>query len=105
MSVVKRSFLQSNKPDPAIELLKGQLGQRPSPAIYELLAKAEGENNRPGAALQMLAEFYFMYGQLHTAIDQLNLALRQGDISALEANRIEQRISEIKQIIINEKQF
>lgn len=99
------TLLQSNKAAPAVELLKSQLNERPSPAIYELLAKAEGENNRPGAALQMLAEFYFMYGQLHTAIDQLNLALRQGDISAIEANRIEQRINEIKQIAITEKQF
>ncbi|MDH5545677.1 MAG: M48 family metalloprotease [Gammaproteobacteria bacterium] len=98
-------LLASNQAAKAINLLKTQLDQRPSPVVFELLAKAEGENDRPGAALAMLAEYYFMFGQIHTAIEQLSLALRQKDVSASEANRIEQRIAELKRIAIIEKEF
>lgn len=99
------TLLLSGHSEQAIRLLKDQLAERPTPAVYELLAKAEGENNHPGTALRMFAEYYFMYGQIHTAIEQLNLALRQKDISTADANRIEERITELKRIAIMEKEF
>lgn len=86
-------------------ILSPLLKDRPSPVVFELLAKAEGETDNPGAALQMMAEYYFLHGQTRTAIDQLTLALRQKDISAWEANRIEGRLKELKEIALMEQQL
>ena len=99
------SLHEIRKLNEAKQLLLSQINNRPTPTVYELLAKIEGESNRPGSALQMLSEFYFMYGQTHTAIEQLNLALRQKDIDKIETARIEQRLEELKKIAIMERSF
>jgi len=79
--------------------------QRISPIYYELLAKAEGDAGHPGLAHQALAEYYFLNGYTRNAIEQLNLALREKDINAIEMNRIEERIKQLKELLILEKQL
>ena len=99
------TLLQMNKPQLAKQYLTPLLKDRPSPIVYELLSKAAGETNKPGAALQMLAEYYFLYAQTHTAIDQLGLALRQPDTTPAMAGQIQKRINELKKTALAEQQL
>ncbi len=99
------ALLQMNKPQQAKSYLKPLLKDRPSPIVYELLSKAAGETNQPGAALQMLAEYYFLYAQTSTAIDQLGLALRQPDVTPKMVGQIQMRINELRKIALAEQQF
>ena len=73
--------------------------------IYELWAKAASIAGPAWETNVASAEAYYLYGNLHFAIDQLNKALAYKGLSDYEQARIEARLKEFKQMLKNrEKQ-
>ncbi|MDH5377787.1 MAG: tetratricopeptide repeat protein, partial [Gammaproteobacteria bacterium] len=97
------TLLQFGEPEKAASLLNSMKKNHPTPPLYQLLAKAEGESRHTAKAHQALAEFYFLNGLTHTAIEQLNLALKQRRVSDMDKIRIESRMQEFKEIALAEK--
>jgi predicted Zn-dependent protease len=94
-----QALLQSNKPQEAVRLLRQHMRtQSPTPELYNLLARAEGESGDAIEAHQSLAEYYYLCGQTRTAIDQLNIALslskEQND--PFQTPRIKARLEQLK---------
>lgn len=94
-----QALLQSSRPQQAAQLLRQYIRSgTPSPELYHLLARAEGESGNPIEAHQSLAEYYYLSGQTRTAIDQLNIALslskEQDD--PFQTPRIKARLEQLK---------
>lgn len=47
-----------------------------SPQLYKLLAQGEHQNNNLTASHEALAEYYYLMGQLHSGVEQLDIALK-----------------------------
>ncbi len=60
--------------------------------LYKLLARASGESGNLVAAHQYQAEYYYQSFQLESAIRQLDIALRERDLSFYQSSRIEARL-------------
>lgn len=99
------TLLLNGQPNKAREAVLGVVKDHPSPAVYELLAKASDDAGYPGAAHEALAEYYFQLGQTQVAIRQLGLALREKDTDAADASRIETRTQELTELAKLEKQL
>ncbi len=98
------ALIQSGDPLKARNVLEEYIKNTPpTPAAYELLAKADGNAGFSGAAHRALAEYYYLKGETHTAIEQLQLALQQKDITDREADLIEARIDTLKSVAEDEK--
>lgn len=67
--------------------------------IYKLWAKAASVAGPAWETNVASAEVYYIYGNLHFAIDQLNKALKHKQLSQYEQARIEARLNEFKQIL------
>lgn len=94
-----QALLQSNQPRQATQLLRQHMrSQSPTPELYNLLARAEGESGDAVDAHQSLAEYYYLSGQTRTAIEQLDIALslskEQDD--PFQTPRIKARLEQMK---------
>ncbi len=94
-----RALLQNGQAEQARNILLPLLHKRHSPSLLRLLAQAERNSGHPGAAHKYLAEYYYRYGHLRTALEHLQQALDQKDIVPSEAKSIQARIQQIKQLI------
>jgi predicted Zn-dependent protease len=100
------ALIQAGQPQKAVDLLHDHLRQRPATTkIYSLLAQAETDAGHLVAAHQALAEYHYLNGQTHTAIDQLNIALDnvEKDDTMLKA-RIQARIAQLEDEYKQEKE-
>ena len=74
-----------------------QLVRTPSSGeAYRLLAKLESLSGNKAASHIAQAEYYYLTGEPHSALDQLNTARRLGDLDLYHASRIEARLKQIK---------
>jgi predicted Zn-dependent protease len=91
------ALLQQGQYKKAAELLDEYL-KKPSdnPSFYELLAQAKTKTGNPARAHEALAEYYYQIGQLHQAIDQINLALKIKNIDFYTTSRLEAQLAQIK---------
>jgi predicted Zn-dependent protease len=68
----------------------------PQPGIYLLLAQAASESGHAWEAHSAMAEYYYLNGQTHDAIEQLTLALEKSDLTFYDSARLEARREELK---------
>ncbi len=75
----------------------------PQPGLYQLLAQASTGMKRPIDAHEAMAEYYYLNGQTHAAVEQLTLASRLPGQDFYQSSRIEARLRELKAIALEEK--
>ena len=70
--------------------------QSQEPRIYQLLARAAGDQDKPGLGHEYLAEYYYLIGELKSAILQLEIALKRPELNFYDASRLESRLAIFK---------
>lgn len=81
----------------ARKLLQEQITRNPnSPDAYRLLAKLEASSGNAVASHLAQAEYYYLSGEPHSALDQLNTARGKNPRDLYHAARIDARIQQIK---------
>ena len=74
-----------------------------NPEFYKFLAETRSALNQPAQSHEALAEYYYQTGQLHQAIDQINLALKSDSADFYTTSRLEARQILIREEIPREK--
>lgn len=91
------TFTRQRNFSPARELLQQQLTRNPaSTDAYRLLAKLEASSGDAVASNLAQAEYYYLSGEPHSAIDQLNIARRNNTRNHYHTARIDARLQQIK---------
>ena len=91
-------LLADGQPDEAYRLLRGQLTLRPTDArLYELLARAAGADGKSTEGHEYLAEHNYLIGDLEAAVLQLEIALKDKDLSFYDRSRLESRRQQMKE--------
>ncbi|HEY9148650.1 MAG TPA: tetratricopeptide repeat protein, partial [Gammaproteobacteria bacterium] len=91
------NLMLSGKHDEARKRLEQLLRDRPlSSEGYRLLAKLESDSGNHAASYLAQAEHYYLRGEPHSAIDQLNTAKRLNPLPHYYATRIEARLEQLK---------
>ena len=99
------ALLRAGKAEKAREVLQDYMNSRtPNAAARRLYARAAGDSGHLAEAYRNMAEYYFLSGQTHAAIDQLTRASQLKDVGFYEASQIEARLQELKQIASEERQ-
>ncbi len=81
----------------AREVLQQQITNNTGGAeAFRLLAKLEASSGHPVASHLAQAEYYYLSGEPHSAIDQLNIARRKDPQDLYHAARIDARLKQIK---------
>ena len=75
----------------------------PDPTLYMLLAKAATGLKRPADAHEAMAEYYYLNGQTHSAVEQLTLASKVPGLDFYQGSRIEARLRQFQAIALEEK--
>ena len=102
--VYANALLEAGQPEATRILLKEQIRRIPNdPALYALLARAEGEAGYKADSHQSLAEHYYLSGETHSAIEQLNIALRlTQNKDFYRASRIDARLKQLRAYVTAE---
>ena len=91
-------LLETNRAKQAREILQTFLRQpAPNPRFYKLLSNAENSLKNAVGAHEALAHFYYDMGQTHSAIEQINTALKNKKIDFYTSSRLESRLKELMQ--------
>jgi predicted Zn-dependent protease len=91
------TLLKANKIKQAHKILQTQISQSTkSPELYRLLAEAQAKLNKPANSHQSLAEHYYLLGQTHDAIKQLEIGLKIPKKDFYLTSRLEARLKEFK---------
>lgn len=91
------TLLNAHKPQLAYTLLQTQASQpTKTPKLYKLLAETQSKLNKTALSHQSLAEYYYLLGQTHDAIKQLELGLKVAKIDFYLTSRLEARLIEFK---------
>lgn len=77
---------------------------RPEPNLYLLLAQSATGMGQESIAHEEMAEYYFLNGQTHEAVEQLTLASKTPDMDFYQSSRIEARLQQLKTIALEEDQ-
>ena len=94
------SLLAVNRPGDAIDVLESQLMKDSSDGrLYELEAKAYAALSRPMMQHKSQAEAYVSAGNLPLAVEQLQIALRNGDGDFYQMSSIEARLRELRKYL------
>jgi predicted Zn-dependent protease len=89
--------MAAGQPGEAITALDKAARQRPDDShIQRLLSDAYGKRGDRFGAHRHLAEHLYLSGQLEPTIRQLEIALRQPDLSFYQSAELEARLSEVK---------
>lgn len=89
------AWIAAGSPDRARAVLRDYMGVRqPDPESYRLLAEIEGQIGARIEARIAQAEYYYGNGELELAIEQLKQALRFGDISYYQQQRVQARLDQ-----------
>ncbi len=67
-----------------------------SAEAYRLMAKLEASSGNQVASHLAQAEYYYLSGEPHSAIDQLNMARRNNPLDIYHSSRIDARLQQIK---------
>lgn len=91
------TLLKANKIKLAHKILQSQISQSTkSPKLYRLLAETQAKLNKIANSHQSLAEHYYLLGQTHDAIKQLEIGLKTKKIDFYLTSRLEARLKEFK---------
>lgn len=97
------ALLKSGKSKMAATVLESFLKQDThNPDFYRLLAQATMETGKTAASHEAMAEYYYQIGQLHQAIDQINIALKIKHLDFYTITRLEAQLALIKQEVPKE---
>jgi len=88
--------------DQVREMLRDE--QARTPPVYQLWAKATSISGPPWETNQATAELYFLNGNVPLAVDQLEQALKQKDLTRYDQERIQARLQVFKQILADRAQ-
>lgn len=70
-----------------------------NPSFYQNLARVKTKTGELANAHEAMAMYYHQIGQLHQAIDQINLALKVKDLDFYTVSRLEAQLAQIKEEI------
>ena len=91
------TLLKANKLKLAHKILQSQLSSpTKTPKLFRLLAETQAKLNMPADSHQSLAEHYYLLGQTHDAIKQLEIGLKTPKIDFYLTSRLEARLLEFK---------
>jgi len=91
-------LLEAGRPEQAYQQLKKQLVQDDTRSkTYELLTRAAKETSRDMESHEYLAEYYYQKGATESAVLQLEIALRQKNLSFYDQSRLESRLNLMKE--------
>ena len=91
------TLLKANKIKLADKMLHAQISPSTNtPKLYQLLAKTQAKLNKPAHSHQSLAEYYYLLGQTHDAINQLEIGLKVPKVDFYLTSRLEARLKEFK---------
>jgi predicted Zn-dependent protease len=87
------TLLEAERPAEAVQLIGDYMDARtPRAELYRMLAQARDMMNERAAAEQALAEHYYLLGEIGSALEQLQMALRRIPKDDVRAERIRARI-------------
>ena len=103
--VYATALLESGQAGAARILLKEHVRRISNdPALYALLARAELDADYKADSHQSLAEYYYLSGETHSAIEQLTIALRlTQNKDFYRTSRIEARLKQLQAYVAAEK--
>jgi predicted Zn-dependent protease len=91
-------LLKAGKPANARRLLEKLRRSRPLDAeLYSLLARASADAGEINQSHQYMAEYYYLDGNLQSAVQQLEIALRDKSISYYRSAQMTARLKEIQE--------
>lgn len=97
-------LLDNNEPARAVQLLRNYTRSKQGNAIiYKLLARAAEKSGNIAEAYENMAEHYYLIGQTHAAIEQLDTALKLPALNNYQSLRMEARLDWFKEIALEEK--
>ncbi len=90
----------------ARQLLETELRKRhePDALLYRLLARAAAGAGDQAGGHEAMAEYHYLSGRLHAAIEALELALKQPGIDHYQKSRMEARLKYLKGIALAVRQ-
>jgi predicted Zn-dependent protease len=92
-----QTLIKANMLKLAQQVLQTQISESiKTPEVYRLLAETQAKLNDPVSSHQSLAEYYYLLGQTHDAIKQLEIALKIPKINFYSISRLEARLQEFK---------
>jgi predicted Zn-dependent protease len=93
-----QALLQAGQARKARQLLQEHIRERdfPVPEFYQWLARAQGDEGLQVEGHESMAEYYFLMGQSHLAMEQLQLALRLSGSDFYRTSRVEARLKELE---------
>lgn len=93
-----RALLSVGRNDTAEKVLRRHLQRHSNdPRLYRMLAEAEGKRGDLTSSREAMAEYFYLNGDLGSAIEQLKLALKGGNLDLYQRSRINARLEELKQ--------
>jgi predicted Zn-dependent protease len=87
----------------SVLLLKRMLQYQKQPVVYETLAQSYYSKGQIGAALEATSYQYELEGYLKLAVQQIDNAMKQGDLDAATRQRLESRKTDLIEQIKREK--
>lgn len=91
------TLLKANRIKSAHKILQAQVSpSTKTPELYRLLAETQAKLNQSANSHLSLAEHYYLLGQTHDAIKQLEIGLNTPKINFYLTSRIEARLKEFK---------
>lgn len=91
------TLIKANKIKQANEILQNQIARATTtPKLYRLLSETQAKLNKPADSHQSLAEHFYLLGQTHEAIKQLEISLKTPKIDFYLTSRLEARLKEFK---------
>lgn len=91
------TLIEANKIKSAHKILESQISSNTkSPDLYRLLARTQAKLKMPANSHQSLAEYYYLLGQTHDAINQLEIGLKVPNIDFYLTSRLEARLRAFK---------
>ena len=95
------TLLKANKIKLAHKILQTQISSSTkTPKLYRLLAETQAKLNEVASSHQSLAEHYYLLGQTHDAIKQLEIGLKTPKINFYLTSRLEARLKEFKNELV-----
>ena len=86
----------AGRTEEAVKVLREQLTEKPgSPLLWYMLAEAYGKGQDRLNVYQAKAEYFYQYGQVQRAVEQLEYAIPLAKDQFQITSRIQQRISEM----------
>ena len=95
--IYAETLLKANKVKLAYEILQTQnSSSTKTPKLYKLLSETQAKLNKSAESHQSLAEHYYLLGQTHEAIKQLEISLKTPKIEFYLTSKLEARLKEFK---------